>query len=199
VSGTHYFRNPPKIDYRITIIVLLGLFSILLHVLQYQRWEYAVKALSRASICNTSVRNGGTKEAQEIYRRATEQYDAKVAKLSKTELAAATEAAAEANKKNKLSAAHMTDEEGKPLGHIKMQRDPLFLSIIDDIVANVQFEGALRPEWKDALIVHFFKSPVYVYNWFTSKKVEAAVNDSSAPAVTKTVVDLKSSSSKKRE
>ena len=109
------------------------LFSILQYHLQNERHEQAVKTLVKSSICNVGIKNGGSRESQEIFKRASEMYAAKTKNMNATELAAASQEALENAKKNKLSAIHAEDEEGKPLGKTKMQRDPLFLAMIDEV------------------------------------------------------------------
>ena len=138
VSGTHYYRNLPKSDVRIILFLLLCLFSFLLHTLQYQRWEFAVKTLTKLSITNAGVKSGGTKESQEIFRRASLLYDSKIAALgssssSKAALEELTAAAIAKAKDNKLSALHVLDDDDKPIGKTKMQKDPIFLGIIDEV------------------------------------------------------------------
>jgi hypothetical protein len=133
VSGTHYYRNLPKSNVWVILILLLSLFSLLMHVLQTQRHEYGVKALVKLAILNAGVKLGGSKESQEIYRRAAEMYDSRTRKLTKEEIAAATQSAIDGAKGNKLSALAAVDGEGKPLGSSKLQRDPIFLAAIDEV------------------------------------------------------------------
>ena len=138
MSGTHYYRNLPKSDARIIILILIILFSILQYHLQNERHEQAVKTLVKSSICNVGVKNGGSRESQEIFKRASEMYAAKTKNMSAAELAAAGQEALDNAKKNKLSAIHAEDEDGKPLGKTKMQRDPLFLAMIDEVKFKLQ-------------------------------------------------------------
>jgi hypothetical protein len=101
--------------------------------MQNERYELAVKTLVKASITNIGVKNGGTKESQEIYKRASDLYASKTKNMKDSEIASTGATVIEASKGNKLSALHVTDEDGKPLGKTKMQRDPIFLSCIDEV------------------------------------------------------------------
>lgn len=46
-------------------------------IVQYQKWQSAVKYLQYASLHNLGLKNGGTKQTIELHRRALEKYDAK--------------------------------------------------------------------------------------------------------------------------
>lgn len=75
MSGQHYYRNLPKSDVRVIILVVVALLSWFFHSVQYSKYERAVKFLKNAAENNLSLKNGGTKQTIELYRRASEMYD----------------------------------------------------------------------------------------------------------------------------
>lgn len=75
VSGQHYYRNLPKSDVRVILIVVVALLSWLFHSIQYQKYQRVVNYLKIATLNNLSLKNGGTKQTIELYRRATELYE----------------------------------------------------------------------------------------------------------------------------
>ena len=70
-------------------------------------------------------------------------YAAKTKSMSAAEIATASQEALDNAKKNKLSAIYAEDEDGKPLGKTKMQRDPLFLAMIDEVKPMNKLIGPL--------------------------------------------------------
>jgi hypothetical protein len=78
VSGQHYMRNLPKSDVRVVMIVVLLLVSWFFHTIQQQKYEKAVKFLKFATLNNLTLKNGGTKQTLELFRRASELYDQKI-------------------------------------------------------------------------------------------------------------------------
>jgi hypothetical protein len=49
---------------------------------------------------------------------------------------------------------------------VKMQKDPLFLRLVDEAVAEVKVEGGYRkPEMKDLFAYQLVLLPVTIYNW----------------------------------
>jgi hypothetical protein len=80
VSGKHLIRYMPKSDVRLVVTVVLLLVSWFFHVIQQQKYEKVVKYLTNATLNNLSLKNGGSKQTMELYRRAAEMYDQEVAK-----------------------------------------------------------------------------------------------------------------------
>eukprot|EP01038_Epipyxis_sp_PR26KG_P008294 gene8294-11224_t len=140
VSGQHYIQNLPKSDVRIVLTVALLLFSWLMHVIQSQKHERAVKYLKKAAYGNLGPKNGGTKQAMDLHKHATELYDAYL-------------------KEAKIKG-------DKTAGKVKMLKDPIFFKFIDQVLAEVSFDGAYRkPVWKDLLIVQVALLPYTIYLW----------------------------------
>jgi hypothetical protein len=46
-----------------------------MHVVQYQKWEKAVKYLKTATLNNLSLKAGGSKQTIELYNRAVKEYE----------------------------------------------------------------------------------------------------------------------------
>lgn len=112
VSGHHYIQNIPKSDVTVVITVAVLLFTWLLHTIQYQKYEKVVKYLKTATAGNLGIKNGGSKQTMELYKRAAEMYDAKIKELKKT-------------------------SKDKSIGKMKMQKDPLFLEIVDEVSIKI--------------------------------------------------------------
>lgn len=68
----------PKTDVRIVLFVAALLISWLFHTIQKQKYEKVVKFLNNATVNNLGLRNGGTKQTMELFRRASELYDAHI-------------------------------------------------------------------------------------------------------------------------
>lgn len=49
--------------------------SVLLPVVQYQRYLTAIQYLTNATMNNLSLRSGGTKQTTELFQRASEAYE----------------------------------------------------------------------------------------------------------------------------
>eukprot|EP00428_Durinskia_dybowskii_P063030 CAMPEP_0170384016 /NCGR_PEP_ID=MMETSP0117_2-20130122/15778_1 /TAXON_ID=400756 /ORGANISM="Durinskia baltica, Strain CSIRO CS-38" /LENGTH=349 /DNA_ID=CAMNT_0010639747 /DNA_START=34 /DNA_END=1083 /DNA_ORIENTATION=+ len=140
VSGQHYMRNMPKSDVRVVILVVLLLVSWFFHTIQYQKYEKAIKFLKFATLNNLNLKNGGTKQTMELFRRATELYDQEIAQ-------------------KKASG-------DKSAGKIKMLKDPFFQTVVDKIVMEVKIEGGYRkPEWKDLVIVQTAMLPYTLFQY----------------------------------
>ena len=83
VSGRHVGRDAPLSDVRVVIAVIIVLISWLQYVLQGQKYSKATKYLKHASLNNLGLKNGGTKQTLELYKRAAQMYEAHV-KASKS-------------------------------------------------------------------------------------------------------------------
>jgi hypothetical protein len=46
-----------------------------MHTIQYQKYERAIKSIKSSTLNNLGLKNGGTKETLELYRRAAVQYE----------------------------------------------------------------------------------------------------------------------------
>jgi DnaJ family protein C protein 25 len=140
VSGFHYMKNLPKSNVWLVLLVVFGLFSWFLHVVQYQKYEKVVKYLKVATLNNLSPKNGGSKQTMELHQSAVRRYNDYV-----------KEAKAAGD---------------KTAGKLKMNKDPAFEKIVDEVVAEVKIEGGYKkPEWKDLFILKLFKSPYTLYVW----------------------------------
>ena len=109
VTGKFYYRQLPKADVRAIVAGLVLFLSILLPVVQYQKWKRATDFLRFAATSNLSLQAGGTKATMELHRRAVEAYEARVA---------------ESNKGSK------DREKLKPS---RMMKDPEFIHIVDQV------------------------------------------------------------------
>eukprot|EP00598_Pedospumella_elongata_P000336 CAMPEP_0184972874 /NCGR_PEP_ID=MMETSP1098-20130426/4811_1 /TAXON_ID=89044 /ORGANISM="Spumella elongata, Strain CCAP 955/1" /LENGTH=341 /DNA_ID=CAMNT_0027495261 /DNA_START=44 /DNA_END=1069 /DNA_ORIENTATION=- len=153
VSGQHYIRNMPKSDARLVITVALLLISWFFHVIQQQKYEKAVKFLRNATLNGLNLKNGGTKQTLELFKRAGELYDQHIAQL-------------------KASG-------DKQAGKTKMLKDPIFATIVDKIVSEVKIEGGYaKPTWRDLVIV---KTAMLPYSALQYAKVYHRRYISSAP------------------
>lgn len=68
----------PKTDVRLVVIALIALISWVLHTAQMQRYNRVVKRLTEATLNNLGPKNGGSRETMDLYKRATELYDAHI-------------------------------------------------------------------------------------------------------------------------
>ena len=76
MSGKYYFHQLPKADLRIIVLGIVLFLSGLLPVVQYQKHEAAVRYLKNATLNNLGLKSGGSKQTMELFRRASELYDA---------------------------------------------------------------------------------------------------------------------------
>jgi len=54
----------------------------------------------------------------------------------------------------------------KNAGKLKMAKDPLFIQVVDEVVAEVKIEGGYRkPEWRDLFVYQLLISPYTLYNF----------------------------------
>jgi len=68
----------PKADLRLIALFIILFLSCLLPVVQYQKYQSAIKYLTQATINNLGLKSGGTKQTLELYRRAIEQYEIQI-------------------------------------------------------------------------------------------------------------------------
>jgi DnaJ family protein C protein 25 len=140
VSGEHYIRNVPYSDVRIVLTLVVLLISWFFHVIQNQRYEKFSKFLRNATFNNLGVRNGGSKQTLELYRRATELYEIEI----KAQRAKGDKAASK----------------------VKMIKDPMFKEIVDQVVDSVKIEGGFRkPHWKDSFAMQVVAFPYTLMLW----------------------------------
>lgn len=78
MTGKFYYKQLPKSDVRVIVAVLVVLLSFLLPAVQYQKWKKAMDYVKYAASNNLGLKNGGTKETMEVYRRAAERYQHEV-------------------------------------------------------------------------------------------------------------------------
>ena len=78
VSGQHYYRNLPKSDVRVVILVVVALISWFFHTIQNQKYQQLVKYLRHAVLNNLTAKNGGTKQTMELFKRAEDVYNDKI-------------------------------------------------------------------------------------------------------------------------
>ncbi len=114
VSGHYIMKKLPQTDVGIIIAVIIIFFSILLPWNQQQKYEQAIRFLKEATINNLTLKNGGTKQTIELFRRAKERYETKMAE------------------DNKLNTSGKNKKE-KPIKSSNMQKDPIFLNIVDEV------------------------------------------------------------------
>lgn len=140
VSGEHYYRNLPKSDVRLVVVVVIGLLTWLFYSIQYQKYERVVKYLKTATLANLNLKNGGTKQTMELFRRASEKYEEKIKELK--------------------------SKGDKTAGKTKMLKDPIFEKIVDEVVREVKVEGGFRkPEFHDLFAVQLVYFPYNFYQW----------------------------------
>jgi len=108
VSGHYIIKDIPKSDVGMVIAGVVIFISMLMYSVQSQRYSTAIKYLKTATMNNTSLKNGGTKQTIELYKRAVEKYEAKVM---------------EDKKKN-----------GTKIKLMKMNKDPIFEAIVDEVI-----------------------------------------------------------------
>lgn len=137
VSGEHYIKIVPMSDVRIVLLVVILLISWFFRTIQSQKYEKAVKYLHHATFNNLGLRNGGSRQTLELYRRASEKYDLYLKTL-------------------KGKAAKVKDK----------KKDPKFLEIVDEVVSDVKIEGGYRkPEWNDFFAFQLVFLPHTLFVW----------------------------------
>ena len=75
VSGQHYFRNLPKSDVRIILVIVVLLISLFQYHYQMSKYQRVFKFLYTATLNNLNEKQGGTKQTVELYNRSVEAYD----------------------------------------------------------------------------------------------------------------------------
>lgn len=64
----------PKSDVRLVIVVVIGLLTWFFYTIQFQKYQRAVKYLKDGTLKKLSLKEGGSKQTLELYRRATDIY-----------------------------------------------------------------------------------------------------------------------------
>lgn len=106
---------------------------------------------------NLGLKNGGTKETLELFRRATEIY--------KTRFREADRASSSGSAVSRKS----SRSEKIPSGS-KMLKDPLFESIVDEVVGEVKIEGGYKkPTFDDILLIKLVYFPHSLFTWVKKK------------------------------
>jgi hypothetical protein len=170
VTGKYYFRALPKADVRLIVVCLVAFFSVLLHIVQYQKWQSAVNFLKHATLNNLGLKNGGTKETLELFRRAEDIFKTKYQDAQRSN---ASSSGSGTNGSRKAS----KGADKCPSGS-KMLKHPLFCSIVDDVVGEVKIEGGYKkPSYKDVFVIKLVYFPYSLYSW-GMKKYRVAYQDS---------------------
>jgi hypothetical protein len=100
------------------------------------------------------LKNGGTKETLELFRRAEEKFKLVFYENSST---------SNSNRKGSKGAVKA------PSGS-KMLKDPLFSTIVDEVVGEVKIEGGYKkPTYEDIFVVKLFYFPYSMYTWAKRK------------------------------
>lgn len=147
---------------------LILFFSVLLYVVQYQKWQRAVDYLRHATINNLGLKNGGSKETLELFRRAED--------LFKERYHDGKDAAAAATDNN--TARRKSNKNDKIPSGTKMLKDPLFSTVVDEVVGEVKIEGGYsKPTYKDVFVVKLVMFPYHVFMW-GKRKYRLAYQDS---------------------
>lgn len=68
----------PKSDVRLVILVVIGLISWFFHTIQNQKYQQLVKFLRHSVLNNLTLKNGGTKQTMELYKRAEIVYNDRI-------------------------------------------------------------------------------------------------------------------------
>ena len=77
VSGHYVMKDIPKSDVGIVVTAIIVLISFFMYSVQKGRYDRTINYLKNATMQNLGVKNGGSKETQELYRRAVERYEQK--------------------------------------------------------------------------------------------------------------------------
>mmetsp|Transcript_22324 Transcript_22324/g.21569 ORF Transcript_22324/g.21569 Transcript_22324/m.21569 type:complete len:341 (-) Transcript_22324:106-1128(-) len=140
VSGHHYLRNLPKSDVRLILLVVALLLSGFFWVMQNQKYENAVKSV-KAQMANSIKGGNQAKQISDLQRHAEDLY----------------------NEHIKAAIAGGDKKAGKML---KMLKDPVYLTFVDEVLSGLKIEGGCRkPELNDLFIVQAAMFPLYVYNY----------------------------------
>lgn len=68
----------PKSDVRIVITAVLLLVSWFFYTIQMQKYQKVVNYLKHATLNNLTLKNGGTPQTMELYRRAADMYQSDI-------------------------------------------------------------------------------------------------------------------------
>ena len=159
MTGKYYFRALPKADVRLIIACVIIFFSVLLHIVQYQKWQTAVKFLTHATMNNLGLKNGGTKETLELYRRAEELFKIRYQENN-----------IRSNSSPTPTPIRKSSKSTKCPSGSKMLKDPLFASVVTEVVSEVKIEGGYKkPTHEDILIIKLMYMPYTLYTWGRKK------------------------------
>jgi hypothetical protein len=70
------YRALPQADVRLILASIIIVLSVLLPLIQYQRWQTAMKYLRVMTVNNYSLKEGGSKQTMELHQRALQTYEA---------------------------------------------------------------------------------------------------------------------------
>lgn len=128
-----------------------------------EKYHKAVSYLKKGTLENLSLKNGGSKQTLELYRRAAAEYDEQIKKCRQIILQFYVFLAI-------LlifvvyTISSVKESGDKNAGKLKMLKDPLFEKIVDKVVGEVKIEGGYRkPTWEDLFAVRLVKLP---YSFF---------------------------------
>jgi curved DNA-binding protein CbpA len=74
VSGKHFYRNMPKSDWRLVVLLVLLLISWLVYTVQKQNYERLIGRIEKAILAYQPVKNGGPKQIQILFDSAYAEY-----------------------------------------------------------------------------------------------------------------------------
>ena len=72
------YRALPQADVRVILAAIVLFLSVLLPLIQYQRWQTALKYLRVMTVNNYTVKEGGSKQTMELHQRALQMYETSV-------------------------------------------------------------------------------------------------------------------------
>lgn len=131
VSGYHIIKEVPKSDPFVVLTCLVLLICFISYVIQWQKYTSVMDRIKKATMNNSNIKNGGSEETQELYRKAIARYEEKYIRK--------------------------TDKHGKSK-NARMSKDPLFEVAVDEIISeNVQ--DIIKPCLMKVLCVPFNLSP----------------------------------------
>lgn len=149
VSGHFSMKDIPKSDVGIVVAGVVILISVLMYVIQSQRYQDVVKKLKIGTLNNLGPKNGGSKYTLDLYRKAVDRYEAKIKEKDKEK---------DYDKGNKGKDKHLS----------KMRFDPLFEVAVDEVIAEINIGGSHRkPMIQDIFVVQLIMLP---YTLFLSAK-----------------------------